>query len=57
MSLTVNNVITTIYIQIYASIYMQFLLGAEVPVILKIFFTLYSTDFFFPPVTVNYSSN
>lgn len=52
-----NNVITTIYIQIYASIYMQFLLGAEVPVILKIFFTLYSTDFFFPPVTVNYSSN
>lgn len=43
-----NNVITTVYIQTYASIYMQFLLGTEVPVILKIFFTLYSTDFFFP---------
>lgn len=37
MSLTMNNVITTIYMQTYASIYMQFWLGAEVPVILKIF--------------------
>lgn len=49
MSLTMNNVITTIYMQTYASIYMQFLLGAEVPVMLKIFFTLYSTVWFFSP--------
>lgn len=57
MSLTMNNVITTIYMQTYASIYTQFWLGAEVPVILKICFTLYSTVWFVPPVAVDYSSN
>lgn len=43
-----NNVITTIYIQTYASIYMQFLLGTEVPVILKIFLPYTALIFFFP---------
>ena len=49
MSLTMNNVITTIYMQTYASIYMQFWLGAEVPVILKIFLPSTALSDFFPP--------